>query len=151
MTSRVSRRELLAYLIGAGVAGTILIGPYVLRGIAGEVYVPDRALPMAPIVVLPVVWGLWNLVWARRQPAIGVASWGAALGLGLACFINLMLVARGFWFRSALLTVPFLPLVYWLLWRLRGGSAQRGAGRGGRRTGRRADSSRRSEVTPRRP
>ena len=116
MTSRVSRRELLAYLIGAGVAGTILIGPYVLRAIAGEVYVPDRALPMAPIVVLPVVWGLWNLVWARRQPAIGVASWGAALGLGLACFINLTLAARGFWFRSALLTVPFLPLVYWLLW-----------------------------------
>jgi hypothetical protein len=116
MTSRVPRRELLAYLIGAGVAGTILVGPYVLRLIAGEVYVPDRALPMAPIVMLPVVWGVWNLLWVRRRPAMGVGGWGAALGLGLACFINLGLAVRGVWFGHALAMVPFLPLLYWLLW-----------------------------------
>lgn len=116
MTSRVSRRELLAYLTGAGVAGTILVGPYVLRVIAGAVYVPDRALPMAPIVMLPVAWGAWNVAWVRRRPASGIGAWGAGLGLVLAVFINLTLAARGLWFREALAVVPFLPLVYWLLW-----------------------------------
>lgn len=116
MTSRVRRRELLAYLVGAGVAGTILVGPYVLRVIAGEVYVPGRVLPMVPIVTLPVVWGAWNVVWARRQPQYGIGAWGAGLGLVLACCINVGLAVRGVWFRHALAMVPFLPLVYWLLW-----------------------------------
>ena len=116
MTSRVRRRELLAYLVGAGVAGTILVGPYVLRVIAGEVYVPGRVLPMVPIVTLPIVWGAWNVVWARRQPPCGIGAWGAGLGLVLACCINVGLAVRGVWFRHALAMVPFLPLVYWLLW-----------------------------------
>jgi hypothetical protein len=116
MTSRVPRRELLAYLIGAGVAGTILVGPYVLRIIAGELFVPGRVLPMVPIVTLPLVWGVWNVTWARRQPASAIGLWGAALGLILACVINGALAVRGMWFRHALAIVPFLPLVYWLLW-----------------------------------
>ena len=84
--------------------------------IAGALYVPDRAVPMVPMLVLPLVWGAWNMLWVRRQPAMGVGRWGAALGLGLACSVNVMLVTRGIWFSHALLMVPFLPLVYWLLW-----------------------------------
>lgn len=116
MTSRVPRRELLAYLIGAGVAGTILLGPYVLRVIAGWLYMPDRVLPMIPMVVLPVVWGGWNVLWVRRHPEMGLAAWGAVLGLVLSGFVNLALAVRGVWFAHALFMVPFLPVVYWLMW-----------------------------------
>ncbi len=116
MTSTVPRRELLAYLIGTGVAGTILVGPYVLRVIAGELFVPGRVLPMVPVVTLPLVWGVWNVLWARRQPVADVAAWGAILGLLLAGFVNLGLAVRGVWFRHAIAMIVFLPLVYWLLW-----------------------------------
>ncbi len=116
MTSLIRRRELIAYLIGAGTAGTILVGPYVLRVVAGEVFLPGRALPMGPIVLLPVAWGLWNVVWARRSPALGIGAWGAGLGGIMAVLVNLALVARGMWFLHALAMPVFLPIVYWLLW-----------------------------------
>lgn len=114
----VRRRELLAYLIGAGVAGTILVAPYALRIIAGELFLPGRAVPVVPVVLLPVVWGGWNLLWARRHPRLSIGLWGACLGLAAALGINVYLLLAGVWFRAAALLLPFLPVVYWLLWRL---------------------------------
>jgi hypothetical protein len=114
----VRRRELLAYLVGAGVAGTVLVGPYTLRVLAGEFFLPSRAVPIVPVVLLPILWGLWNLLWVRRQPAVAPGTWGAALGVLGAIGINGWLFLTGAWFRAAALLVVFLPAVYWLLWRL---------------------------------
>ena len=112
------RRELLAYLVGAGVAGTILVGPYVVRVVAAGVFAPGRTLPVAPIVLLPILWGLWNLLWARRQPRVSIGVWGAGLGFGAASGVNGYLWATGVWFAPAALLLVFLPAVYWLVWRL---------------------------------
>jgi hypothetical protein len=112
------RRELLAYLVGAGIAGTVLVGPYALRVIAGEVFMPGRAVPVIPIVLLPILWGVWNLLWARRHPRMSIGVWGAMLGVAAALGVNGYLWATGVWFPAAALLLVFLPAVYWLFWRL---------------------------------
>ena len=112
------RRELLAYLVGAGVAGTILVGPYVLRIVAGGIFIPGNTIPVVPIVLLPILWGIWNLLWARHHPRSSIGVWGAVLGLGAAVGMNAYLWATGIWFPAAALLLVFLPTVYWLFWRL---------------------------------
>jgi hypothetical protein len=112
------RRELLAYLVGAGTAGTILVGPYTLRLVADEVYMSGRALPVAPVVLLPILWGVWNLLWARRHPHVSIGVWGSLLGFLGASGINAYLALAGLWFPAVALLVVFLPVVYWLVWRL---------------------------------
>ena len=114
----IRRRELLAYLVGAGTAGTILVGPYVLRILAGDVFLPGRAVPVVPVVLLPVLWGIWNLLWARRHPPLSIGVWGAMLGLAAGSGINIYLRAVRLWFPAAAALIVFLPAVYWLMWRL---------------------------------
>jgi len=114
----VRRRELLAYLIGAGVAGTILVGPFVLRDAAIRFLLPGSAVPLVPFFLLPVLWGLWNLLWARRQPRMDIGTWGAMLGLAASLSANLYLRWQHTWFGAALLLVAFLPVVYYLVWHL---------------------------------
>ena len=114
----VRRRELLAYLVGAGTAGTILVGPYVLRILAGDVFLPGRAVPVVPVVLLPIVWGMWNLFWTRRHPRMSIGVWGAILGLAAGSGINLYLRAVHLWFPAAAMLLVFLPAIYWLMWRL---------------------------------
>jgi hypothetical protein len=114
----VRRRVLLAYLVAAGVAGTLLVFPYLLRAIALEVFLPGRPVPLVPFFLLPVAWGVWNAIWAARNPPVDIGGWGAALGLLLAAGVNLYLRASGAWFSAALLLVLFLPVVYFLLWQL---------------------------------
>ena len=110
------RRDLLAYLIGAGVAGTLLVGPYVVRDAAIRFFVPGRTLPLVPFFLLPVFWGLWNLLRARRYPLVAIGTWGALLGLVAAVAMNLYLRSRQAWFGAALFLVVFLPVVYYLVW-----------------------------------
>ena len=112
------RRELLAYLVGAGIAGTILVGPYVLRVVGVGIFMPGATVPIVPIVLLPILWGAWNLLWARHHPPMSIGSWGAVLGLGAATGINVYLWAAGLWFRAAAALLVFLPTIYWLFWRL---------------------------------
>ena len=112
------RRDLLAYLIGAGIAGTILVGPYALRVVAGELFMPGRAVPVIPVVLLPILWGVWNLVWARRHPPVSIGTWGALLGFAAASGVNGYLWLAGVWFPAVGLLLVFLPVVYWLVWRL---------------------------------
>jgi hypothetical protein len=115
---RLRRRELLAYLVGAGTAGTVLIAPYALRVVAQGMFVPARAIPLTPVVLLPILWGLWNLVWARRQPPVSIGVWGAVLGLLAASGINAYFLAVAAWFPAVALLLAFMPVVYWLVWRL---------------------------------
>jgi len=114
----VRRRELLAYLIGAGVAGTILVFPFVLRDAALRFFLPGRRVPLVPFFLLPVLWGLWNALWARRQPRMDIGTWGAILGLAASLTVNLYLWLQGAWFGAALFLVAFLPVVYYLVWHL---------------------------------
>jgi hypothetical protein len=111
------RRDLLAYLIGAGVAGTLLIGPYGLRLVVLRL-LPASGVGHVPFFVLPIVWGVWNLLWARWQPAIGIGPWGSVVGIAAGVAVNLLLVAEGTWFRAALLLPVFLAVLYYLLFRL---------------------------------
>jgi hypothetical protein len=113
----VRRRDLLAYLIGAGVAGTVLVGPYTLRSWVAPL-VPGLPLQQVPFFLLPIVWGLWNLLWARWQPRLGIGAWGALLGLVAAVLANLLFAAEGAWFPAALALPVFLPVVYYLIWTL---------------------------------
>ena len=129
------RRELLAYLIGAGVAGTIIVFPYVFRDAVLQIVLPGRTVPVVPFFLLPIVWGCWNLLWARRQPRIDVGTWGASLGLAASLLFNLYLWLRDAWFAAALLGVVFLPVVYYLLWHLVVGPLNEALGVEGERPG----------------
>jgi hypothetical protein len=111
----MGRRDLLSYLIGAGVAGTLLVGPYGLRFALVQL-IPGAVIGQVPFFLLPVVWGVWNALWTRRQPAMGPGPWGALLGVILGVAVNLLFVAEGAWFDGALLLPVFLAVVYYLIW-----------------------------------
>ena len=111
------RRDLVAYLIGAAVAGTLLVGPYGVRFTVIRL-VPDAGQVQPPFFLLPILWGLWNLVWARRQPAMSVGRWGALLGVAAGVAVNLLFAAEGRWFPAAMLLPIFLAPTYYLLWRV---------------------------------
>jgi hypothetical protein len=74
-------------------------------------------LRQVPFFLLPILWGLWNLLWARRQPRLGIGAWGALLGFAAAVLVNLLFLAEGAWFPALVLTM-LLPVVYYLLWLL---------------------------------
>ena len=114
----VRRRDLLAYLIGAGVAGTLLAAPYALRLAVIRVVAGATTMADVPFFLLPILWGLWNLLWARRQPAMGIGAWGALLGVVAGIAVNLFLVAVGTWFPVMMLLPAYLPVLYFLLFRL---------------------------------
>jgi len=127
------RRDLLAYLVGAGVAGTLLIGPYGLRFSVIEL-IPEAAAVQPPFFLLPILWGLWNLLWAHRQPTMSVGRWGALLGLLAGVAVNLLFIAQGSWFRAAMLLPLFLAVLYYLVWRLVIGPLNEALGVDGERT-----------------
>jgi hypothetical protein len=132
------RRDLLAYLIGAGIAGTVLLGPYTLRSTVIQLLGGNAVDP--PFFVLPLAWGFWNLLWARRQPALSIGAWGALLGLFLALGANLLFVVQGTWFTAVILLPIFLPGFYYLFWLLVVGPLNEALGvEGGGRTPRRKD------------
>ena len=108
------RRDLLAYLIGAGIAGTILVGPYVLRSSVIQLVGGNAVEP--PFFLLPIAWGFWNMVWARLRPAMGIGTWGALLGIVLAVSVNLLIWFQGDWFAAMLLLPIFVPGFYYLFW-----------------------------------
>jgi hypothetical protein len=113
----IRRQELLAYLVGAGVAGTLLVGPYVLRT-AVVLWLPAAEIARPPFFLLPIMWGLWNFLWVRVRPWSDIGLWGASLGIVGGLLVNLLFVAQRVWFPAALLLPFFLPFLYFLLWRL---------------------------------
>jgi hypothetical protein len=116
MATALRRDGLLAYLIGAGVAGTILLGPYTGRSVLAALSPEFVPLTYVPFFLLPVAWGLWNWLLVRRRPRFGVGMWGALLGVMLGGAVNFLLVAEGRWFEAALGLPVVLPAVYYLIW-----------------------------------
>ena len=113
----IRQRHLLAYLVGAGIAGTLLVGPYVLRTAVIQL-LPAAQVARPPFFLLPILWGVWNLLWVRLEPSIGIGGWGALLGVVAGLAVNLLFAVQGTWFRSALLLPVFVAVVYYLFWRL---------------------------------
>src|SRR5512143_467487 len=112
---RVRRRDLQAYLIGAGVAGTGIVVPYVgrplLRAFTGEILAEN-----VPFFLLPIVWGFWNWLFQRVDPAMGAGAWGALLGVVVSVTVNLLLWTRATWTPLDALLLVWLPLAYAVLW-----------------------------------
>ena len=124
----VPRRELLAYLVGAGVAGTILIGPYTGRAIITLLAPQSLPLTYVPFFLLPLLWGVWNWLRVRLCPPLGAGAWGAFLGFLLALGVNALLAAEGRWFTGALLLPLAIPALYYLLWAFIVGPLNEGLG-----------------------
>lgn len=120
------RRDLLAYLIGAGLAGTLLVGPYMLRSTIIQLVGGNALDP--PFFILPIAWGFWNVLWVRRQPALSIGAWGALLGVLLAAGMNLLAVLQGDWFAAMLLLPVFIPGFYYLFWLFMVGSLNEALG-----------------------
>jgi len=112
----MQRNQLAAYLVGAAVAGSILVFPYAVRPLAALI-VPDFRAVQVPFFLLPVVWGLWNALHAGAAPTTDLGAWGAGLGVALGILLNVFLYVAGTWFAAAALVPIFLAFVYLLLWR----------------------------------
>ena len=109
------RSELAAYVIGAAVAGTILVFPYTGRALAHRLF-PQLLEVTVPFFLLPLFWGLWNSLYARVHPRLGIGSWGALLGVVLAIGVNGLLSAQGQWFPAAMLLPVFIAVLYYFIW-----------------------------------
>lgn len=109
------RRDLLAYVIGAAVAGTALMFPYAGRELLRS-FVPLLVPLDAPFFLLPIAWGIWNVLWVRRGAPLPAPAWGALLGVLIAAGGNLLMAARGAWAASLLLLFLWVPTVYALGW-----------------------------------
>ena len=114
----VRRRDLLAYLIGAGLAGTLLTAPYAARLAVVRLIPGATTISNVPFFLLPILWGVWNLLWARLQPAMSIGAWGAILGVVAGIGVNLFFVAVGAWFPAVMLLPAFLSVLYFLLFRV---------------------------------
>jgi hypothetical protein len=113
----MGRSGLVAYLVGAGVAGSLLVFPYMARPIVAA-FVPGFTAVSVPFFLLPVVWGFWNWLYARLSPTIDVGLWGAALGLMLGLGLNVYLYSQGTWFPAAVALPVLLSGLYFVLWHM---------------------------------
>jgi hypothetical protein len=109
------RRDLLAYVIGAAVAGTALLFPYAGRALLRVLW-PGFVTLDAPFYLLPIAWGAWNVLWVRRGGDGAPPRWGALLGLTVATAGNLLMALRGAWAPSLLVLFAWIPLIYAMAW-----------------------------------
>jgi len=111
------QQSVMAYLTGAGVAGTLLIGPFVGRPFVVQAFPKFRDLAYAfPFFLLPVAWGLWNWLYVRRQPHVAIGTWGTLLGVLLVLAANVLFLVEGRWIPALLLAFLTVPAGYYLLW-----------------------------------
>lgn len=113
----IRRRALLAYLIGAAVAGTFLIFPYGMRAI-GTTIEPASVDATVPLFLLPIAWGLWNCLYVVRRPCRDIGAWGALLGFGLGVTLNVLYAVQGLWFGQILFVPVGAAAIYFLAWHL---------------------------------
>jgi len=111
----IRRRDLLAYVVGAAVSGTILVLPYAGRALQALLW-PGGLVLDAPFFLLPIAFGAWNVVWVRRGSPLGPAAWGALLGVVIAAGGNVLMALRGMWAPSLLLLFGWIPTVYAIAW-----------------------------------
>ncbi|OGP50359.1 MAG: hypothetical protein A2Y79_11580 [Deltaproteobacteria bacterium RBG_13_43_22] len=113
----MKRNKLMSYIIGAGVAGTIIVVPYV--GLAfWRTVLPQIRDIYVPFFLLPLVWGFWNWLYIRLHQPFDIGAWAALLGFILGLAGNVFLYANGQWFPGVLIAPVFGAAVYYLLWHL---------------------------------
>jgi hypothetical protein len=113
----IRRRALLAYLIGAAVAGTFLVIPYTLRAI-GTAIEPASMNISVPIFLLPIAWGTWNCLYVVRRPRLDIGAWGGVLGVTLGIVLNGFYAAQGVWFGAMVVVPVAAGGIYFLGWYL---------------------------------
>ena len=139
------RNKLTAYLIGAGVSGTLIIIPYTSQWISQwilEIAPPEKFFDIEvtetlydirsiriPFFFLPIIWGLWNWLYTKLHRPFGIGIWGALLGLMLGLLLNMWFYFRlghwlppaeyrlGRWLPPAASLLVFAPAFYYLFWR----------------------------------
>jgi hypothetical protein len=109
------RRDLLAYVIGAAVAGTALLFPYAGRALVRVLW-PSFVTLDAPFYLLPIAWGVWNVLWVRFGGQGSPPRWGALLGIGVATAGNVLMAVQGAWAPALLLLFAWIPLLYAIAW-----------------------------------
>lgn len=121
--------KLAAYMVGAGVAGTLIILPYCGSAIFWA-RIPALRDLYIPFFLLPLIWGLWNQLHVRltKKPSIGV--WGLILGFIVSLVITPYLWLSGHWFSSAIIMPIYIPAVYYLIWHIVIGYVNRALGIG---------------------
>ncbi len=117
----MQRNQLTAYLIGAGIGGTIIIFPYLSRIMWSTIY-PELIEVYIPFFLLPIFWGTWNLLYLEYNRSHNIGAWGAMLGFILGLAVCLLIYANGHWFRAAIMIPVFASAVYFLLWYILVGS-----------------------------
>jgi len=113
----MQRNKLNAYLIGAGVGGTLIVIPYIIFRLILVSFYPGISFFYHPFFLVPIIWGLWNLLYAsfNRTPNMGI--WGAILGFILGLSVCFLIYAGGYWFLAGIWIPVFVAAIYFLLWR----------------------------------
>jgi hypothetical protein len=112
----MNRNQIMAYLIGAGFAGTYVIFPYLGRIMWSTIY-PELLEVYFPFFLLPLIWGTWNLLYLEHNRSHNIGAWGAMLGCILGLTYNLLLYANGHWFKAAIMIPIETTAYYFLLWK----------------------------------
>ncbi len=111
----MQRNQIMAYLIGAGIGGTIVIFPYLGRIMWSTLY-PELLEVYIPLFLLPIIWGVWNLLYLEYNRSHNIGAWGAMLGFILGLAVSVLIYANGHWFKAAIMIPVFAPALYFLLW-----------------------------------
>ena len=107
----MKRNKITTYIIGAGVAGTIIVLPYFLLVIRLTTWQSH-----VPFFLLPLVWGLWNSLYIRLRHPVSIGAWGALLGFILSLAVNVLLYAYSHWSFLLLFGLVVAPAIYYVIW-----------------------------------
>ena len=112
----MNRNQIAAYLIGAGIGGTIVIFAY-LGNIMWSALYPELLEVYFPLFLLPIIWGIWNLLYLEYNRSHNIGAWGAMLGFILGLAYCLLLYANGHWFGAAIMIPIETTAIYFLIWK----------------------------------
>ena len=111
----MNRNQIAAYLIGAGIGGTYSIFAY-LDYIMWSTLSPKLLEVYIPFFLLPLIWGIWNLLYLEHNRSRNIGAWGAMLGFIMGLGICLSIYVQGHWYREAIMIPVFAPPFYFLIW-----------------------------------
>ena len=100
----------------------IVLAGFVIGRLVYQIPVPIERVIVFPMAVIPNLWGIWNVLYlatsARHRVTVG--AWGALLPLILVpsgVFLERLLELSLFTPLEALIAVPVIAAVYYLIWK----------------------------------
>ena len=112
----MNRNQIMAYLIGAGIGGTYVIFAYLGNIMWSTLYPELVEVYILPFILLPIIWGTWNLLYLEHNRSHNIGAWGAMLGFILGLAYCLLIYVSGHWYREAIMIPVFASAKYFLLW-----------------------------------